>query len=343
MGRLIELPPSQKSGWPWNRETNPELYAERNDWPPITIVTPSYNQGKFIEETLRSVILQNYPKLEYIVMDGGSTDETPVLLEKYSKWIAYRQSEKDKGQCDALIQGFNRANGVLMNWINSDDILNEQGLYHIALAYLKNPGSDFIHGRNGIINSQSMPTGEMPHPDDDLEIRYLYEMPYGQQACFFTHEMYMKAGGINPDMRFSMDYELYLRMHLQGLKAVRTDKMIGSYRTHENTKTSTLEEIMHAENGNAFMTFLLSLGDKQKASFLGRLGHRPYSLYKVQRMPEKKTIRKAFVRFLKKYIWYYYNSGKRKAAMNMALQIVFRQPLNIFNRNYIKIIKDGII
>src|ERR1700744_4102329 len=94
---LSELPPppSGKTGWPWTLETNAGIYLHRKDWPKISIVTPSYNQGKFIEETIRSILLQNYPSIEYIIIDGGSTDETRDIIKKYAQWINFWVSEKD--------------------------------------------------------------------------------------------------------------------------------------------------------------------------------------------------------------------------------------------------------
>jgi len=99
-GLLQDLPsaPGDKTGWIWTKQTDPGLYRGRSEWPKLTIVTPSYNQVDFIEETIRSVLLQNYPNLEYIVMDGGSTDGSAAIIKKYARWISYWQSEKDGGQ-----------------------------------------------------------------------------------------------------------------------------------------------------------------------------------------------------------------------------------------------------
>src|SRR5262245_56142305 len=124
---LAELPPppSGKTGWPWTVET-PGLPAMRPDgspWPRVSIVTPSYNQGRFIEETLRSILLQGYPDLEYIVMDGGSTDGSADIIRKYSPWLTSWISEPDGGQVAAINAGMARATGTLLNWINSDDFL----------------------------------------------------------------------------------------------------------------------------------------------------------------------------------------------------------------------------
>ncbi|MFM6281930.1 MAG: glycosyltransferase, partial [Dolichospermum sp.] len=110
-----DLPPAPKgkTGWPWTEESErlPDQMPDGSDWPRISIVTPSYNQGKFIEETIRSILLQGYSNLEYIVIDGSSNDETVMIIEKYSRWISYWCSEKDDGQTDAINKGFRYATG----------------------------------------------------------------------------------------------------------------------------------------------------------------------------------------------------------------------------------------
>src|SRR5215831_2991084 len=119
---LAELPPSPptKTGWPWTVETPllPSLRADGTSWPRVSVVTPSYNQGQFIEETIRSVLLQGYPDLEFIIIDGGSSDQTLDIIRKYARWLAYWISEKDRGQSDAINKGFSKSTGRILNWLN---------------------------------------------------------------------------------------------------------------------------------------------------------------------------------------------------------------------------------
>jgi glycosyltransferase involved in cell wall biosynthesis len=134
MGLLKELPVSSenKKGWPWQEEIQPEVYSYKNNWPTISIVVPSYNQGRFLEETLRSILLQNYPSIELIIIDGGSKDETVDIIKKYEPWIACWVSEKDRGQSDAINKGFSRVTGDIVTWLCSDDLYTAGTLKRVA-------------------------------------------------------------------------------------------------------------------------------------------------------------------------------------------------------------------
>jgi glycosyltransferase involved in cell wall biosynthesis len=130
-------PPPGRTGWPWTEET-PPLSPARSDgspWPLISIVTPSYNQIEFIEETIRSILLQGYPNLEYIIIDGGSTAACVDIIRKYSPWLTHWVSEKDRGQAHAINKGLERCTGEIFQWINSDDVLFPGALRAIGEAY----------------------------------------------------------------------------------------------------------------------------------------------------------------------------------------------------------------
>ena len=152
-GLLSILPhiPNNKEGWPWNEETQPSIYNNNKIWPKITIVTPSFNQGEYIEETIRSVLLQNYPNLEFIIMDGESTDNTREILEKYSPWISYWQSKKDNGQGQAINLGFSIASGDYFGWLNSDDFYNKDAFFHLGKEITKSR-KDFYYGDAYTVN-----------------------------------------------------------------------------------------------------------------------------------------------------------------------------------------------
>src|SRR5881396_2686502 len=145
--RLRELPPvpEGKTGWPWTEETFLEEVEQTSSSPrSISIVTPSYNQAAFLEETIRSVLLQGYPNLEYIVIDGGSTDGSVEIIKRYEKHLSYWQSEPDGGQYDAISQGFARTSGDLMAWLNSDDMLHRNALWSMARLFTQFPQIEWL-------------------------------------------------------------------------------------------------------------------------------------------------------------------------------------------------------
>jgi glycosyltransferase involved in cell wall biosynthesis len=133
----LPAPPSGRTGWPWNVETIPPADAATIAWPRLTIVMPSYQQAAFIEEGLRSVLLQNYPSLEFIVNDGGSSDGSAEIIARYAPWLAHYQSRSDGGQGDAINQGFDRATGEIVGWLNSDDFYMPGALYAVAREFLR--------------------------------------------------------------------------------------------------------------------------------------------------------------------------------------------------------------
>lgn len=330
-----------KTNWPWNNFENNINYDPKINWPRITIVTPSYNQGKYIEETILSVLNQHYPNLEYIIIDGGSTDSTLEIIEKYKSQINYFISEPDEGQSDAIIKGFSRATGDIYNWINSDDILVESALLNVAKAFLDND-IDFMHSKNAIIDEHSNIIGYMPNYKDNLNLRYIYEMPHGQQSAFFSAKIYRKVNGINPILKFSMDYELYVKMHLLCCKSMRFDFLAGCIRNHEMTKTNNLRNVMITENGNIFKTALEKLGYYNESKSLNYLGNTSYNFnFNINLELSKSEIKKMIVLYYKKLIWNFYNAKNKKTRLIMS-RIFINQPLEIFNLTNIKILKDSL-
>ena len=205
----LPAPPSRKTGWPWTIETKPLAGTMPNGlhWPKITIVTPSYNQGSFIEETIRSVLLQNYPNLEYIVCDGGSTDETTRILEKYSPWLSYWHSKKDRGQGHAINLGFSLANGEYYSWINSDDYYTPNCFQAVASHFLQSR-REFIYGDAIVLNDTQQ---TIRYRKNQLVLdRYLrFGGIIAQPASFWKSDIHKP---IWEELNCAIDAELWLRL-----------------------------------------------------------------------------------------------------------------------------------
>lgn len=157
---LDELPRvAGKTGWPWTEAGSllPPTMPDGGPWPRISIVTPNYNYGRFLEETLRSVLLQGYPDVELIVMDGGSTDESVEILEKYSRWLTYWVSERDGGHVDAIHKGLARVTGEWFNWLNSDDLLWKGALETVATISRLAPQAQWITGATLFLTESGAP------------------------------------------------------------------------------------------------------------------------------------------------------------------------------------------
>ena len=229
--QVLPSPPAGKTGWPWTQETAPVIYHKNINWPKLTIITPSYNQAQFLEETIRSILLQNYPNLEYIIVDGGSTDGSAQIIEKYSPWISYWQSEKDAGQGNAINQGFSLASGNYYAWINSDDYYLKNTFHKVITTFLSNKVS-FVYGY--VYNYQS---GKQKF---DLirtlpVLDYLLRFPtLAQPACFWDAKIHQPVW---EDLQCSMDYELWLRLlKSQTRKLLKQPLAVAN--VHQDAKTS---------------------------------------------------------------------------------------------------------
>ncbi|MCS3668063.1 glycosyltransferase involved in cell wall biosynthesis [Salinibacter ruber] len=212
-------------------------------------MTPSYNQGQFLEETIRSVLLQGYPNLEYIVMDGGSTDATMDLLERYDPWIDHWVSEPDDGQSDAINKGFDRATGDIYTWLNSDDYYAPDALGTMARAFSSCEDEvGAIVGKGHKVNEE----GEIVYTPPDSELTreaFLNWMNGGnfmQPACFFRPEAWEKAGPLRKDLEYTMDVDLWLKM-IRRYQFKRIGDTIAYAYAHQGAKTTEDRERMRIQ------------------------------------------------------------------------------------------------
>jgi glycosyltransferase involved in cell wall biosynthesis len=177
-------------------------------WPRISIVTPSYNQAAFIEETIRSVLLQGYPNLEYIVIDAGSTDGTIEIIKKYARWLEYWVSEPDKGQSDAINKGMRMATGNILAWLNSDDGLLPAALTTVAGFLSRRPMSICVGAT--VEKHEEQTTIVYKTPSFDEMLYHGRRVP--QPSTFWTADLWSIAGPLREDLHYVMDYDLWLRM-----------------------------------------------------------------------------------------------------------------------------------
>lgn len=211
-------------------------------WPKISIVTPSYNQAQFLERTILSVLNQNYPNLEYIIIDGGSTDGSVEIIKKYEKYLSYWVSEKDKGQSDAINKGFSKSTGEILAYLNSDDTYLPGAFLKVVNAFNKNQNADLVFGNVNHIDAWDSLIGESRFTKFNFTTLIYEGMNLLQPGSFWTRKIYEEVGGFNPDYRFCMDVDFFYRVaEIGDLKHIR--EYIANFRIHKNSKGATIAHI----------------------------------------------------------------------------------------------------
>jgi len=243
---LAELPPAPpgRTGWPWTEESPqlPDAMPDGSPWPRVSIVTPSYNQGQFIEETIRSVLLQGYPDLEYMVIDGGSTDGSVEIIRKYEPWLAYWVSEKDRGQSHAINKGWEKATGRIIAYLNSDDTYLPSALAKVAASWHSDPQAVAVVGAVVVTDTSSRVCGgpgvpflPWPAPLDLTTVDYeRWFLP--QQPSFWAAAALDEVGRfLREELHYTMDRELYYRICSAGRVMLMSD-VLATYRKHQAGK-----------------------------------------------------------------------------------------------------------
>jgi glycosyltransferase involved in cell wall biosynthesis len=216
----LPLPDRGQRGWPWTEETGsvPAAPPGGGAWPRISIVTPSFNQGNYLEETIRSVLLQGYPNLEFFVIDGGSTDNSVPILRKYQPWLSGWVSERDKGQSDAINKGFARCTGELFNWLCSDDFLQPGALEAVARRFRESPTCDAVAGScYCLFEGAPERNGVQPCRGDRFD-RNPYAFAIWQPSCFFRRSLVARADLVRRDLHYCMDRELWCYLWSRGAR-----------------------------------------------------------------------------------------------------------------------------
>jgi GT2 family glycosyltransferase len=218
-------------------------------WPRITIVTPSYNQAEFIEETIRSVLLQGYPDLEYIIMDGGSTDGSVDIINRYEPWLSDVRIGPDGGQAAGIGEGLRRATGEILAWLNSDDRYRPGAFQRVASFFANHPKVVFGNGDVNYIDADGhfveriWATRPTHFVTANLGIHC-----WPQQGCFWRRWAYEQAGGIDTSLQFCMDRDLFLRLARIGPSRRIPGPPLADFRIHGQAKSSTILDIAKQES-----------------------------------------------------------------------------------------------
>lgn len=205
--------------------------------PLVSIITPSFNQAPYLRRTMESVLTQDYPNIEYIVVDGGSTDGSQAIIQEYETHLAHWESLPDKGQTDAINKGFARATGKYLAWLNSDDVYQPCAITE-AVSYLEShPEVGMVYGDCTFIDADDREIGRFPAAQTDyVRLRRGY-VHIPQQASFFRADLWQKVGPLDPSFYFAMDYDLWVRLAQKAPLMYLPGRVWASFRLHGDAKT----------------------------------------------------------------------------------------------------------
>lgn len=248
--------------WPWSTEDGkrdkwhvapaqdkgsiPYLQEERSLWPRISVITPSYNQGEYLEQTIRSVLLQGYPNLDYIIIDGGSTDGSLDVIKKYAPWLSCWVSEKDTGQSAAINKGFARTTGEILAWLNSDDYYELGTLDLVARTINPEKGRDVVVGNvrpfggeygEGYVHKTIAPTLYRQLYHYELGRVGGFTAHPGQSNLFWHRRVFESVGFLDESLHYSMDYDYWIRMLMNGFSFCHVPHCLSHYRFHKDSKS----------------------------------------------------------------------------------------------------------
>ena len=211
-----------------------------SELPLVSVITPSYNQGVFLEATIRSVLEQSYPHIETIVIDGGSTDDSVDIIARNADRLAYWVSEPDRGQAHAINKGLHRANGSILGWLNSDDVMLPSTVGRIVDTFQNEADVDVVYGRLQRIDKagNSVPTPILPKDQVTFDKRHaIGECIVNQPGSFWRRRIMDEAGMLNEELHYALDYEYWVRLLLAGARFKRLEENVADFRLSADSKT----------------------------------------------------------------------------------------------------------
>lgn len=263
--------------------------------PKISIITPSFNQVKFLERTIQSVLNQNYKNLEYIIIDGGSTDGSVELIQKYQSSISYWVSEKDGGQSEAINKGLRLATGDLVGWQNSDDIYFPSAFDEIARIFCKSKGVDLFIGNMSLIDEEDRIIEDLKYVKPTYRSILAEGMVLTNQSAFWVRDIHNKIGYLNETLHYGFDYDWFLRILNIG-KGAHVNKTLGGLRLHKDTKTHNFQPLFKLDYERVL--------NNKKITSAQKLKYKLRRLFLMLKMGEFKYILRGFKRRIIKFIDY---------------------------------------
>nr|WP_289510091.1 glycosyltransferase family 2 protein [Desulfovulcanus ferrireducens] len=257
-------------------------------WPKVSIVTPTFSQGQFLEETIRSVLLQGYPNLEYIIIDGSSSDNSVEIIEKYDRYLAYWVSESDRGQGHAISKGMHRFNGQIEAWLNSDDRYLPGCLHRVAAKFAAR--HDFIYGNRVVWNSDGKVIGleRLPRFHPYAYVIYTQRSLF-QEACFWSKNLRQLVGWINKDLRYNLDTDWFRRLTEKCSRPCHIPEYIAGCIEHEGRKSvecdATGRALNHEEGENLLKEFLRERGISRLRHLAGWIWYVPLMRIQIGQFP----------------------------------------------------------
>ncbi|MGB2870016.1 MAG: glycosyltransferase family 2 protein [Bacteroidota bacterium] len=203
--------------------------------PTVSVVVPSYNQAKYLRATLQSVVDQQYPRKQLIVVDGGSTDGSVEIIKEFGKECSYWCSERDEGQPQAIAKGFRRATGELMTYLNSDDVLLPGAIENVVRAFDGSPRV-LLFGHHVVIDEEGRVRERVKVPPHVRWISWKMNPVFSQPGTFFTRSVYESVGGIDTSLQYSFDLDLFLKFMKEGARFVHTHRFLAGFRRHTDQK-----------------------------------------------------------------------------------------------------------